>query len=115
MCGFFLDNLYEIAVRKEFKSIAENINYEVIADELKQKGLLCTKEEDDCVCKSPSKCFWANNLVKLMITKNCCKEFVEIISKMSCHQHVLKIIEGARQKAREPEPEHQNTNGKVVK
>lgn len=112
---YFLDNLDEIAVRKTFKFIAENLAYEVIEEKLTQEGFLCNQEKDDYVCKLPSKCFWVENLIKLMITKKHCTEFVEIISKMPCHQHVYKTIAEARRLVREPGPQHRNTNCNVVK
>ena len=50
-----------------------------------------------------------------MITKKHCTEFVEIISKIPCHQHVYKTIAEARRLVREPGPQHRNTNCNVLK
>ena len=80
-----------------------------------QKGLLSSKEKDDYICKLPSKCFWVQNLIKLMISKKRCKEFVDVIRKMPGHQHVLKTIEEARELGREPGPKPEHTNGIVEK
>ena len=80
-----------------------------------QKGLLCSKEKDDYICKHPSKCFWAQNLIKLMIRKKRCTEFIDVIRKMPCHQYVFNTIEQARELGRDPRPEHQHTNCNLEK
>ena len=80
-----------------------------------QKGLLCNKERDDYVCKLSGKCFWVENLIKLMIRKKCCTEFVEVIRKMPCHRHVFETIAEARQLVKDQGQTHQNTNRNVDK
>ena len=71
----------------------------MIEDKIIQEGLLDAREKQDYVCKFHNKYFSIEKLIKLMIKKNRCAEFVDIISQMECYRHVIEHIGNARQKA----------------
>lgn len=83
-----------LAVRRLFVFMKENLNFESLQDELIQRKLLHEKEREDYVCKTMSKHFWIEKLVKLIIKNRRCKEFVAFINDMPCHKHISeKIVE----------------------
>ena len=63
-----------------------------------QGGLLQERERKDYVCKFHTY-FRTEKLIKLMIKKNRCAQFVDIISQMDGYHHVIEHIEKARRKA----------------
>ena len=67
-------------------------------DHIIQGGLLQDREKKDYVCKF-HKYFRTEKLIKLMIKKKRCAEFVDIISQMDCYSHVIEHIKKARRKA----------------
>lgn len=77
-----------LAVRRLFVFMKENLNFESLQDELIQRKLLHEKEREDYVCKTMSKHFWIEKLVKLIIKNRRCKEFVAFINDMPCHKHI---------------------------
>lgn len=94
----FLDPQYEIAVKASFVFLKENLDFNSMVDQIIQGGLLQDREKEDYVFKFHNY-FRIEKLIKLMIKKNRCAEFVNIISQMDCYPHVIKHIEKVRQKA----------------
>ena len=94
----FLDPQYEIAVKASFVFLKENLDFNSMVDQIIQGGLLQDREKEDYVCKFHNY-FRIEKLIKLMIKKNRCAEFVDIIRQMDCYPHVIEHIEKARQKA----------------
>lgn len=83
-----------MAVRRLFVFIKENIDFESLQDELIQRELLHEKEKEDYIYKTKSKHFWNEKLIKLIIKKRRCKEFIEFINDMPCLIHISeKIVE----------------------
>lgn len=76
--------------------LKENIIYQSLQDDLKQRDLLSGREEDDYVCKTHNRYTKCEKLVKLIIKKKRCKEFVDLMNKKPCHCHVAEKIEHVR-------------------
>lgn len=87
-----LDCIDEFAVRRLFVYLKENFSFEAIRDELIQRGLLYNKEIEDFVCRDQNKHFRSERLLKLIIRKKRCKEFVALIKEMPCQRHISKKI-----------------------
>lgn len=83
-----------LAVRRLFVFMKENLDFESLQDELIQRELLHEKEKEDYIYKTKSKHFWNEKLIKLIIKKRRCKEFIEFINDMPCLRHISeKIVE----------------------
>nr|XP_022306259.1 uncharacterized protein LOC111112774 isoform X3 [Crassostrea virginica] len=96
--SFRKDPQYEKAVKASFVFLKENLDFNSMVDQIIQGGLLQDREKEDYVCKFHNY-FRIDKLIKLMIKKNRCAEFVNIISQMDCYPHVIEHIEKVRQKA----------------
>ncbi|XP_078324280.1 uncharacterized protein LOC111123198 isoform X2 [Crassostrea virginica] len=101
--------LDDLAIKKTFVFIKENLIFESVHDELTQKHLLLQRDKDNYVCKIPSRHFRVERLLKLIIRKKLCAEFIEILKKMPCHQHVYRKVLETRQKQAEPPNNAVNT------
>lgn len=64
--------------------LKENLDFKVIQDELIQNGLLFQQEIDDYVCTIPFRQIQVERLIKLIIKKERCQDFVEILRNMPC-------------------------------
>ena len=98
----FSECLDDLAIKKTFVFIKENLIFESVHDALTQKQLLLQRDKDNYVCKIPSRHFRVERLLKLIIRKKLCAEFIEILKKMPCHQHVYRKVLETRQKQAEP-------------
>lgn len=84
----------ELAVRRLFVFIKENLNFESLLNGLMQKKLLNEREKENYVCSNCTRYYWSERLLKLIIKKKRCKEFVAFMHQMPCHKHILeKILE----------------------
>lgn len=99
----FKPNMYfsDEAVRKAFGFIKENLMFDILQDELVQRKLLLENERDDYVCKDGSSHFINDRLIKLIIKKKRCKEFVELLGEMPCHKTIFDKILEVQRKGRE--------------
>lgn len=94
---FFVEVTYELAVKKEFKYLKENIIFEAVLDEV--KGLICDENINDYICSTPCKYFWVEKIIKLMIKKKCCHDFIESIQHS--HPHVFARVTTTHQLLKE--------------
>ena len=62
-----------------------------------EKNLLSDRERDDYVCMIPLEYAMIGKVIKLMIKKGRCMEFVDIIDNLPDHRHVMNKINAARQ------------------
>ena len=67
-----------------------------------EKSLLSDRERDDYVCIIPHEYAMIGKVIKLMIRKGRCREFVDIIDNLPDHRHVMNKINAARQLANNP-------------
>ena len=67
-----------------------------------EKNLLSDRERDDYVCMIPLEYVIIGKVIKLMIKKGRCMEFVDIIDNLPDHRHVMNKINAARQFANNP-------------
>lgn len=79
--------------------IKDNLIFESLHDGLMQKKLLNEKEKEDYVCSNCARHYWSERLLKLIIRKKKCKEFVAFMHEMSCHKHVSEKIREVQEKA----------------
>ena len=102
----FLFVEYQIAVRKSFVYLRKHLTFESLRDKLVEKNLLSDRERDDYVCMIPIEYAMIGKVIKLMIKKGRCKEFVDIIDNLPDHRHVMNKINAARQHANNPGQEN---------
>lgn len=76
--------------------------FDMLQDELVQRKLLLENERDDYVCKDGANHFRNERLIKLIIKKKRCKEFVKLL--MSCHKEIFDKIVEVQRKDRESAP-----------
>ncbi|XP_078341941.1 uncharacterized protein LOC144627862 [Crassostrea virginica] len=93
---------YQNAVRKSFVYLRQHLTFESLRDELVEKNLLSDRERDDYVCMIPLEYAMIGKVIKLMIRKGRCMEFVGIIDNLPDHRHVMNKINAARQLAENP-------------
>lgn len=87
-----------LVVRRLFVFLKENLLFDSLQDELEQNKLLTQIERDDYVCKDKCKYYRCERLLKLIIRKGRCNEFIALINNMPCYQHISeKIMEFRRQ------------------
>lgn len=91
-------------VRKAFRFIKENLMFEILQDELVQRTLLLENESNDYVCKDGSSHFINDRLIKLIIKKERCKQFVELLGEMPCHKTIFDKILEVQRRGRESTP-----------
>lgn len=84
-----------MAIRASFVYIKENLIFESVKDELHQKGLLPEENENNHKSQS-SRQSSVERLIKFLISKDKCSEFIEILSKTNCHGHVYNKIQENR-------------------
>lgn len=82
----------KLGVTRAFEFIKENIMFDTLEDELMQRKLLLRKEKEDYVCKNGANCSKNERLIKLIIRKNRCEEFVKLFKEVPCHKHIFKRI-----------------------
>lgn len=87
---FSSDNLDEITVRRLFIFMKENLIFESIQDELLQKKILNEREIDEC--NNRNRHFKTETLIKIIIRKRRCKEFIDFIHELHSEEHVSKTI-----------------------
>lgn len=80
--------------------IKDNLIFESLQDGLMQKQLLSEKEKEEYVCSNCARHYWSERLLKLIIRRKRCKEFVAFIHQMSCHKHVSEKILEVQEKAK---------------
>uniref|UniRef100_A0A8W8L7N5 Uncharacterized protein n=1 Tax=Magallana gigas TaxID=29159 RepID=A0A8W8L7N5_MAGGI len=90
----------EYVVRRLFVFIKDNLIFESLQDGLMQKQLLSEKEKEEYVCSNCARHYWSERLLKLIIRRKRCKEFVAFIHQMSCHKHVSEKILEVQEKAK---------------
>ena len=76
-----------------------------------ERNLLSDRERDDYVCMIPVEYAMIGKVIKLMIKKGRCMEFVDIIDNLPDHRHVMNKINAARQLANNPG--HEDTTCKI--
>lgn len=89
------------AVRGAFGFIKENLMFDILEDELVQRKLLLENERDDYVFKDGASHFINERLIKLIIKKKRCKEFVKLLEEMPCHKKIFDKIVEVQRKDRE--------------
>lgn len=99
------------AVRKSFVYLRKHLTFESLRDKLVEKNLLSDRERDDYVCMIPIEYAMIGKVIKLMIKKGRCMEFIDIIDNLPDHRHVMNKINAARQLGNNPG--HQNNNCKI--
>ena len=90
------------AVRKSFVYLRKHLTFESLRDKLVEKNLLSDRERDDYVCMIPLEYAMIGKVIKLMIRKGRCMEFVDIIDNLPDHRHVMNKLNAARQFANNP-------------
>nr|XP_034318199.1 sacsin-like isoform X8 [Crassostrea gigas] len=90
----------EYVVRRLFVFIKDNLIFESLQDGLIHKKLLNEKEKEEYVCSNCARHYWSERLLKLIIKKKRCKEFVAFIRQMACHKHVSEKIMEVQEKAK---------------
>lgn len=80
--------------------IKDNLIFESLQDALIHKKLLNEKEKEEYVCSNCARHYWSERLLKLIIKKKRCKEFVAFIRQMACHKHVSEKIMEVQEKAK---------------
>ncbi|XP_061164251.1 uncharacterized protein LOC133173280 [Saccostrea echinata] len=88
--------LDELAVRKSFVFLKDNIIYEVLQDDLRQECLVSEKEEEEYVCNKPNRQSTCERLIKHIIKKKRCEKFINLMNRKTCHVHVAKKLMEAR-------------------
>ncbi|XP_078339927.1 uncharacterized protein LOC111110586 isoform X5 [Crassostrea virginica] len=88
---------YQNAVRKSFAYLRKHLTFESLRDKLVEKNLLSDRERDDYVCMIPLEYAMIGKVIKLMIKKGRCMDFVDIIDNLPDHRHVMNKINAARQ------------------
>lgn len=78
--------------------------FDMLQDELVQRKLLLENERDDYVCKDGANHFRNERLIKLIIKKNRCEEFVNLLKKMPCHKKICDKLVEVQRKDRESPP-----------
>lgn len=104
----------EFAVRRLFIFIKDNLNFETLQDELTQKNLICDKEREDYICQTKYNHLRSERLLKLIIRKKRCPEFVTFMKEMPdhrCKDISDKILE-LQEKVRETQ---EASEGNVIK
>ncbi|XP_062578629.1 uncharacterized protein LOC134240555, partial [Saccostrea cucullata] len=86
----------ELAVRKSFVFLKDNIIYEDLRDDLIQEGIVSEKEEDAYVCEKNNMRSKRERLIKFIIRKKRCQIFIELLSRKSVFV-AKKIIEARKQ------------------
>lgn len=82
----------KLGVTRAFEFIKENLMFDTLEDELMQRKLLLRKEKEDYVCKNEANCLKNERLIKLIIRKNRCEEFVKLFKEIPCYKHIFKRI-----------------------
>lgn len=77
--------------------LKENLLFDSLQDELEQNQLLTQSEKDDYVCKDKCKYIRCERLLKLIIRKRRCNDFIALMDKMPCYQHISEKIEEFRE------------------
>ena len=101
-CSIFSFVECQNAVRKSFVYLRKHLTFESLRDKLVEKNLLSDRERDDYVCMIPLEYAMIGKVIKLMIKKGRCMEFVDIIDNLPDHRHVMNKINAARQLANNP-------------
>lgn len=78
--------------------------FDILQDELVQRKLRLENEKDDYVCKDGASHFINERLIKLIIKKKRCKEFVQLLGEMPCHKKIFDKILEVQRKDRESTP-----------
>lgn len=94
----------KLAVTRAFEFIKENLMFDTLEDQLVQRKLLLKKEKEDYVCKNGANRFKNERLIKLIIRKNRCEEFVKLFKEMPCHKHIFERIMEVLEKEGESTP-----------
>lgn len=109
---FFVESPNEFAVRRLFVFLKESLDFETLQDGLIHRNLLQGKEEEDYVYKDQGKLLRNERLIKLIIKKSRCKEFVAFISEKPCHKHIADEIAKVQKKG---EKTHSVQKSNVIK
>lgn len=67
--------------------------FEYLQDELKERQIINDNECEDYVFRVRGKHFRSERLLKLLIKKGKCQEFVSLLNEMSCQRHISEKIE----------------------
>lgn len=89
---YILDCLDERAVRKAFVYLKENLNFYYLRDEFIRKNVLSEKEIKECTTSTHCKHLRNEKILKLIIKKKRCKEFVICMKGLPEHRHIIKKI-----------------------
>lgn len=72
--------------------LKENLNFESLQDELSRRNLLSEKETKDYAYNIPGEHFRVEKLLKLIIKKRKCNEFVTCLHETAIHNHIWEKI-----------------------
>lgn len=97
-CEYDDNPVFDIAITRTFEFIKENLMFDTLQDELEQRNLLLKKDRDDYVCKDGGNHFRNERLVKLIIRKKKCREFIKLLQEMPCYKHIFEKIEEIQKK-----------------
>lgn len=89
---YILDCLDERAVRKAFVYLKENLNFYYLRDEFIRRNLLSEKELKECTTSAHCTHFRNEKILKLIIKKKRCKEFVRCMKELPEHKHIIEKI-----------------------
>lgn len=78
--------------------LKENLLFDSLQDELEQNELLTQSEKDDYVCKDKCMYIRCERLLKLIIRKRRCNDFIALINRMPCYKHISEKIVEFREK-----------------
>lgn len=84
--------LDELAVRRLFVFLKENLNFEDLQDEFISRRLLSERECKDYVFTAHGKHHRNAKFLKLMITQDKCNKFVGCMQSLPCHEHINEKI-----------------------
>lgn len=89
---FFSDCLDGLAIQRLFVFLKENLNFESLQNELNRRNLLSEKNTKDYVYNIPGERFRVEKLLKLIIKKRKCTEFLTCLHEMAIHNHIWEKI-----------------------
>lgn len=90
----------------------ENLIFESMQDELLQRKLLNEREIDEC--NNRIRHFKSETLIKIIIRKRRCKEFIAFIHELHSEEHVSKtILQFQTEHSKQEEKTQTVSNGNV--
>lgn len=102
---YFSESLDILTVRRLFIFLKENLIFESMQDDLMERNLLNEREQEDC--NSRNRYFRIEALLKIIMRKRRCKEFVAFIHEIPGEKHVSEKIVQFQKEQIEQERERQ--------